>query len=216
MNRPIVFIPGLGADRRLFSLQKSVFKNGLTPQWLKPLPHELLSDYAKRWSKFLHLKPGVCLIGVSFGGMVALEMAKWVKPKAVILIGSCRSSKDVPFILRMAGSLPIWPWVGKGFTRIFPRVSGWFLGAETQEQSRLLIRMYLETPNDFLNWTVDAIRGWTGVPALRSKVYHIHGDKDHLIPVRNIRPNQMVQGGGHLINLTHSKQVNNFIKKCLK
>jgi hypothetical protein len=45
------------------------------------------------------------------------------------------------------------------------------------------------------------------------EIYHIHGEVDHLIPIQNIEPDRTIKGGGHLINLTHAQEVNEFIKK---
>jgi|SRR5579859_3100854 len=213
MKPPLVFIPGLGADGRLFYHQQKLFENSITPPWLPPQKNESLADYAHRWSTHLKLKPGCCLVGVSFGGMVALEMAHWVKPKAVLLIGSCRSPSSIPSALRTAGSIPRWPVLGKILAQIFPFGRGWFLGARTKDQQDLLMQMFLESPNRFLAWTVGAIRGWGGFKGDFTKIHHIHGDEDHLIPIKNVRPDQVVKGGGHTINLTHPRQVNEFIKK---
>jgi pimeloyl-ACP methyl ester carboxylesterase len=215
MATTLVFIPGLGADRRLFKYQKKNFKNSITPSWLLPKINESLSQYSRRWSSQLKLKSGCYLIGVSFGGMVALEMARWVKPKAVILIASCRDRSAVPWHLRMAGHITYWPIIAKILTRIFPSRSGRFLGAETKEQQDLLIRMLIETPDTFMRWTLHSIQCWNGVKGKEIKVYHIHGERDRLIPIRKVEPDRMVKGGGHLINLTHAKEVNVFIKEHL-
>ncbi len=210
MKSPLVLIPGLGADKRLFRHQKRAFKQALTPSWLLPQKYESLSHYAQRWSGHLKLKPGGYLIGVSFGGMLALEMAKWVKPKAVLLISSCRNPSAIPWYLRMSGHIPSWPLISKTLAKIFPKRSGRFLGSKTKRQQDLLIQMLLETPDSFLRWTLHAILGWEGFKSDRLRVHHIHGECDHLIPVRNVEPDQCIRGGGHLINLTHSKEVNEF------
>jgi pimeloyl-ACP methyl ester carboxylesterase len=212
----LVFIPGLGADSRLFLHQQKVFKNSLAPPWLPPRKGESLARYARCWAKDLKLKPGCGLVGVSFGGMVAQEMAQWVSPKAVILIGSRNSPTAIPFHLKWAGSLPTWPRLSKSLCRIFPNTSGYFLGAKTPSQRDLLIRMFLETPDNFAKWTVEAIREWEGREPEGKGVHHIHGEKDHLIPLKRVKPDRVVRGGGHLINLTHPKEVNGFIWECLE
>lgn len=215
MKKTLVFIPGLGADSRLFVHQQKAFKNSMFPPWLKPERGELLTHYARRWAKRLKLKPDCCLVGVSFGGMVAQEMARWVKPGAVLLIGSCRSPAHIPTYLKLAGSLPTWPGFSKKLCGIFPETSGYFLGAKNSAQRKLLIQMFLDTPNDFAKWTVNAIRTWDGCRANGTRIFHIHGEKDHLIPLRRVQPDQVILGGGHLINLTHPREVNEFIRKCI-
>ncbi|HEY5037494.1 MAG TPA: alpha/beta hydrolase [bacterium] len=215
MKTQLVFIPGLGADARLFHLQQKSFKKSIAPPWIIPQKDETLTQYARRWSKNLQLKRGSVLVGVSFGGMVALEMAKWVKPKAVLLVSSCRSPASVPLILRVAGSFPVWPHIGKILVKLLPFGRKWFLGARTKIEQNLLARMFLETPDSFLLWTVSAIRGWGGFKGGFANIHHIHGDNDHLIPIQNVRPDKVIKGGGHVINLTHSKEINDFINEYL-
>jgi len=213
MKSKLIFFPGLGADSRLFFNQKKVFKNSIVPPWLPPQRNETLSQYSRRWSKFLKLKKGCILVGVSFGGMVALEMAKWVKPKAVLLVGSCRTPVSVPLILRVMGSYPGWPIIAKSLAKTFPFGRGWFLGVEKRDQLDLLMDMFLKTPNSFLRWTVNAIRGWDGVELNVAPTYHIHGSRDRLIPCRNVKPDFVIEGGGHTIILTHPREIKEFIEK---
>jgi hypothetical protein len=33
-------------------------------------------------------------------------------------------------------------------------------------------------------------------------IYHVHGDRDRLIPVRRVNPDHVIAGAGHLLNLT--------------
>ena len=216
MKAPLVFLPGLGADSRLFIFQQKEFKNILAPAWIPPKKNESLSHYAKRWARILNLKKGCVLVGVSFGGMVALEMAEWVQPRAIFLIGSCRSQESVPFYLRTLGGLWIWPYLGKTLAKLFPFGRGWFLGVYEAEQKNLLMKMFRESPNTFLRWTTQAIREWGGYRYSFKNIYHIHGDRDRLIPIQNVSPDEVVKGGGHTIILTHPKEVNAFIKNWVK
>ena len=42
-------------------------------------------------------------------------------------------------------------------------------------------------------------------------ICHIHGDRDRLIPLHRVRPDHVVPGAGHLLNLTHGEAVNAFL-----
>ncbi len=208
-----VFIPGLGADSRLFEAQRKAFPNAVTPSWLTPLKDEPLAHYARRWAQHLKLKKGCILVGISFGGMVALEMAAWVRPKTVLLIGSCLHPSSVPWALRFLGSFQGWPHLAKALARLFPYGRGWFLGVNKGVQLDLLMNMFRESPDDFLTWTVNAIRGWKGFDGKFSPVWQIHGRRDRLIPFHNVKPDEVIGDGGHTIILTHPAEVNSFIGK---
>lgn len=45
-------------------------------------------------------------------------------------------------------------------------------------------------------------------------IYHVHGDRDRLIPVHRVAPDRVIAGAGHLLNLTHADAVNEFIARA--
>ncbi len=49
-------------------------------KWLTPFKNETLPDYAMRLSKQIDTTQPFALIGVSFGGMVCIEIAKKLNP----------------------------------------------------------------------------------------------------------------------------------------
>src|SRR4051812_19762115 len=100
----LILLPGLGADERMFAPQRATFPRLEVPRWLTPQPRESLPDYARRMAAGIDPSEPLFLGGSSFGGMVALEMARHVRPRAVFLIGSCRAATaSVPWMLRFAG-----------------------------------------------------------------------------------------------------------------
>ena len=96
-NQKIYLIGGLGVDERVFetmhfkNLEKKVVK------WIEPLPKETLTNYCKRLLPQLDT-PNPIIAGVSFGGMVAHEIATLIPIKQVILISSVRSYQEMPLL----------------------------------------------------------------------------------------------------------------------
>lgn len=73
----VYFISGLGADKRIFSkLTLSAEFDIIHIDWIVPFSKETLVSYAKRLSKVIDVNNPFALIGVSFGGMIAVEIAK--------------------------------------------------------------------------------------------------------------------------------------------
>ena len=80
---------GLGADERVFAFLKLNPPYELIPViWIKPLEGEVLEEYSKRISENIETKNPFGILGVSFGGVVAQEVSKIVKPKFTLLISS--------------------------------------------------------------------------------------------------------------------------------
>lgn len=83
------FISGLGANKRIFSkLKLNENINMIHIDWISPNKNESLASYAERLSKVIDLSQPFALVGVSFGGMIAVEMAKLLNPATTIIISS--------------------------------------------------------------------------------------------------------------------------------
>jgi pimeloyl-ACP methyl ester carboxylesterase len=105
---PLILLSGMAADERLFAPQRAAFPQLLVPAWIEPLPQESLRSYAGRLAR--RIDPGrPCVVGgVSFGGIVALEMAVHLQARACVLISSVRSPVEFPWwyrLLRPAAAL---------------------------------------------------------------------------------------------------------------
>src|SRR5262245_7658263 len=94
---PLLLLPGMAADARLFEHQLARFPTLRVPSWIDPGRRESLRAYAARFARVVD--PGVpCIVGgASFGGVVAQEMAKQLRAVACVLIGSIRSPAELPW-----------------------------------------------------------------------------------------------------------------------
>jgi pimeloyl-ACP methyl ester carboxylesterase len=211
----LVLLPGLGADERLFHPQRRLRASVEVIKWTDPRPPESFRDYAHRLAGTIRSPRPYWLVGVSLGGMIAMELARLVEPSGVVLVSSCRS----------CAALPWWGRAGRVIVRAVPAaVQKWAnlhvpgalraLGA-CQPCDRNLIRdMIRDTPAPFLQWGLAEALRWPGVGALNVPVYQVHGACDRTIPCPTCA-DEVIPGGGHLINLTHADIVNGFIERAL-
>jgi esterase/lipase len=73
-------ISGLGADERVFDYL-DVKAHTSVIKWLEPEYKESLEDYTQRLSFRINQTEEFGIIGVSFGGIVAIELSNICKPK---------------------------------------------------------------------------------------------------------------------------------------
>src|SRR5215217_5505032 len=100
-SAPLILIPGMGADERLFVPQRDAFPNLVVPKWITPAPNDSIQSYAKRLAEKVDPKRP-CFVGeASFGGFVAMEMARHLQKIGVFLIGSLRGPEELPPKFRM-------------------------------------------------------------------------------------------------------------------
>ena len=210
--KKVYFLSGLGADKRAFSVLDLSFCEPVFIEWIKPLAKESLTNYAARLRKQIPEEHPV-VVGVSFGGMLASEMAKSDPLMKAIIIASNKSASEFPYYLRIGKYFPVYKWIpgklirsGRGLT--------WVLGVKDKSQQKLLSDIAADIDPSFLKWSIDAILHWQekNVPV---NVTHIHGTNDKLLPFRYVKADYKIQGGTHLISINKPKEISSLLQKLV-
>ena len=207
--KTIFLLSGLGADKRIFDrLDLSGYEVHYI-DWIKPLPDDTMKSYAQRLSSQIK-SPQPILIGVSFGGMVAQEIAAQVATEKVILISSARDSNDIPFYFRMLRYLPVHRWIPIQWMKKGNALQDWIFGITQKEDKKLLRSILSATDPHFLRWAIHQIITWNA-RTRQVSIAQIHGDTDRLLPFR--QTDFSVPDGGHLIVHTHAPIVSQWIRE---
>ncbi len=199
--------------------QREAFPQLIVPPRIPPRRNESLPDYAARMAETITPSRDRPLVlgGVSFGGMLAYEMARHLRPDVVVLIASCRKQESLSPVYRAGRRLvpwiPFWVWSVAKLDLISGVVVRMRLGVAASQRD-LAIRMFRDADSRYMHWTLQAILNWDPQPLLGVRVLQIHGGRDSLIPARRVEADQIIPDGGHMINVTHADQVNLFITKA--
>lgn len=216
----LVLLPGLGADSRLFQPQRAAFPDLFAPEWLLPRDGEALRGYAARWAEVIRTRvPAdrpLVLGGVSFGGMIASEMAAILQPLRLVLIGSALSPAEIaPSLKGVAVAGRFVPnSVGersKKMGKLFIRQ----LGPMRRADREFLESMIDAVPFSFIKWAGRAIFSWPGCQPT-CPIIRIHGDRDRIIPLREQDVRHVVRGGGHVPSVSHADEVNELLKLTVR
>ena len=208
------FISGLGADRRVF--YKIQLPSGYQPvhlEWISPLPNENFSDYAKRFSQLIQPDEDFILIGLSFGGILASEIAKITNPKKLIIISSLSSYKELPWYFKLVGKLGLQKIISPSLYKQATIINR-FMGAGNKEMKSIVYDYVRKTDSEFIRWSLNAILNWSQLDKLPNLI-HIHGSNDHLLPLRFVHADYIVLNGGHLMVMNKAKEVNGILKEIL-
>jgi pimeloyl-ACP methyl ester carboxylesterase len=215
----LILLPGLGADHRLLQPQREAFPQLIVPPWIPPRKNESLPQYAARMAETVAPSRDAPLVlgGVSFGGMLACEMARWLKPDAVVLIASCRTRKGLrPICAPGRWLLPLIPVQAWSVAKLLSGPVMRLKHRRSAAKRNLLTSMFKESDSTFMHWTLQAILNWEPTPLAGVPVLQIHGRRDALIPARRVDADAWIPDGGHLINVTHAKEVNAFLRQALR
>jgi pimeloyl-ACP methyl ester carboxylesterase len=202
----IYFISGLGADKRVFSrLQLPSHCEPVYLDWITPLPKESLSSYAKRFASSINPNEDFSLVGLSFGGMLATEIAKFLSPKKIIIVSSIACSKELPWYFRVAGKIGLHKIIPVSFFKHATIANRW-MSAEDKETKQMIFDFVKNTDPNFIRWSLRAILGWRHNERLPGLV-HIHGSRDHLLPCRYTKADHIIEKGGHLMLINKPAEV---------
>jgi pimeloyl-ACP methyl ester carboxylesterase len=211
----VYFLSGLGADERIFAKLK------LDPQlnvkyikWIRPKKKESIRHYAGRLLPQIDTSEPFQLVGLSFGGVIASEIATITCPQQVTLISSMSTGVPlakfyqvmIKFLLLSPLSAPLLKWPNKITYRYF--------GADSPELKKLLKNILHDTDSKFLKWALTRMSGWDRKEPVEN-LYHIHGTADKLIPVLIVKPDIIIEGGGHLMVYAQAEQVSKILNDRL-
>ncbi len=209
----IYCISGLGADDKAFgklAIEGYTLKH---LQWITPHKKESLPSYASRLAAPI-TEPHPILLGLSFGGMMAIEIAKQLPVQKVILISTVKTYTEIPQWMRWAGTLKLNRIIPVQMSRLTEKANDRRMGIKTAEEKKFVEYYRKHADLQQVTWAVDQIVNWrnTWVPQV---VYHIHGDKDRMFPLKNTQPTHIIKDGTHIMILNRAKEVSLCIEEIL-
>lgn len=214
-EKDIYFISGLGADERVFRDLKFEGYRPVHIRWLEPERGESISNYAHRLTKQIQSDQPI-LVGLSFGGLIAVEMAKQMNVEQVILLSSAKTTAEIPFYYKIFRWFPL--------HRVFPFktllwalywFADWVFSAETLEEQKLLKAILLDTDPHFLKWALHRVVVWQN-HTVPDSLHHIHGLRDRIFPMRCINPDIAIEQAGHLMVLNRASRVSDLITQIIE
>jgi len=214
LTKELYIFSGLGADERVF--QRLDFSDFTTTfiKWIVPQDNETIENYAKRLlDQITTTKP--TLIGLSFGGLIAVEVAKQIDTEKVILIASAKTKKEIPFYYRLAGQLGLHKFLPIRLLKSSNFITNWFFGTSSTFDKQLLKQILIDTDPTFLKWAIDKLAKWTNVTYTKS-IFHIHGTSDKILPLAFVNSNVKIINGGHLMTLNKAEELNKILLQQLK
>src|ERR1051325_170514 len=209
MSSIIYCISGMGADERVFNnLELSNHQLKYIP-WIQPLKNEGIQEYAKRMSLAI-TDPNPVILGVSFGGIMAIEIAKQRNFKNIIIISSVKSKNEIPGWMKATGSWKL----DKIFPlKPFPLINSFLndrLGVSNEEEKKLVDDYRGKTDPVYLNWAVHQVLNWQN-EFLPNNLLHIQGSNDKIFPVKHVNATYVINGGTHLMIYNRAAEISKII-----
>ena len=203
----LYFFSGLGADKRVFKkLRLPEHAEIRHVEWIQPEPEELLENYVRRLAAVITTDKPFCLIGLSFGGIIATEISKFLYPAKTILISSVSSKHELPFYFTFLKYLKLHLLLSEKRLKKKNKLFYWMMGASNLREKALLNQIVKATDIVFFKWAINCILNWEQKYPLKN-TFQIHGTKDFIFPVHNIKQAHKINHGGHLMVYKQADEV---------
>lgn len=208
----VYIISGLGVDERVFRL---INFGTLKPEfinWIPPNPKESIQQYANRLSQKITCDQPI-IIGLSFGGMIAVEIAKIITTQKVILLASSKTRKELPWYWLLAGKLRLNRLLPSKLLKSPHFFTYWLFGIQTDQEQELLKNILNDTDTSFLKWAIHEIVNWQHQENVSENMVHIHGSKDRILPLKYVKADYIIEEAGHFMTITHAKAIEVLIRQ---
>jgi pimeloyl-ACP methyl ester carboxylesterase len=204
----------MGGDERAFQYLQLGDVERLYINWIEPQDDETLRDYALRLVAEVDIRPDDVIAGLSMGGMVAQEVAATYPVSKVILISSLRSGETLQPLFTAAQKLKLMKLVQKDLLKSTIVKGAKLFLPLNDKRLQVIIDMLDEFSGHYYKWAMNAVLLWQGANA-QCPVYHVHGSKDELFPLAQVKEAEIIEGGSHLMIVTRPKEVSKVIREFL-
>jgi pimeloyl-ACP methyl ester carboxylesterase len=212
----IYLFPGQGSDKRIFDSisLKSAYKLKII-EYGTPEKKMTLNSFASSLSSQIDTTENFVLIGVSLGGMICVELSEILNPKKTILISSAKNRQELPFRYRFQKAIPLYKLIPKRVILAGAKILQPIVEPD-RNNSKMIFKNMLAAKNAlYMKRTVGLIINWERKENSK-EIFHIHGNYDHTLPIRKIKtPTITVNKGSHMMCLTKSKEISNYINLLL-
>lgn len=208
-------ISGLGADETVFKFL--IFPKNVSPVFLNWLPvhnGESLEVYAKRMNEGIDSNEPFLLLGLSMGGMIAVEIAKINPPTKLILISSITTVSELPKLYKLAGKYGLNSFLSPKILKNISVLKKWFAFYKPVHRD-LLIAAIRNADDGFIRWSIQAITQWKNLERPTSYI-HLHGTKDNVLPASLTQPTHLINNGRHFMIVENAEEISHILAEELK
>jgi len=210
----VYFMPGMSANSLIFErikLPRGFISHFL--EWIPPKKDEKITNYSKRLSRLIvHENP--ILIGVSFGGLIVQELSKIINTRKVFIISSIKTNKESSVSMKFAKKTKSYKLLPVSWLDDFENLIAFVFGPRIKRRVDLYRKYLSVRDKNYLEWSISTIVNWKQEKPIKN-VVHIHGTRDLIFPIINLKNYIPLEKGDHAIILKRADWLNKFFEKNL-
>jgi len=205
-------ISGLGADKRVFDYL-DIEHELIAVDWIVPEKKEDIKTYSKRLINEYKINKEIefGLLGVSFGGLVAIEMSKILNPKFTLLISSVETRNELSWIVRLVGKLKLIELLPKNVFNPPKFIAHYMFGTK---RKKLLNSILDDADEMFTKWAVRELLNWKNESKIVNLI-KIGGTNDKMLPPKGDHV-ILVEKGEHFMIVDKGVEISDIINREVK
>ena len=145
---------------------------------------------------------------------MAMEMREMMPVDKTIIISSVKTRTEMPAALELVrvtnlnNIVPL--WLAKKIATHGPVL----MGIRSRNTQPLLLQMLADVDDDFLRWGMQAALDWQRKTYDSKNLIHIHGTKDLVFPLRNIRQcHYTIKDGTHGMIMGKPREISEILRR---
>lgn len=213
---PVYCFPGQGSDRHIFD--SLVLDSGYEVKVIEyGAPEKGLSmeAFARKLSDRINTTHDFILLGVSLGGMICVELTEILNPKKTIIISSAKNRNELPFRYKFQRVVPLYELFGGRSLLAGAKMLQPVVEPDRNKNKETFKGMLSAKDPVYMKRTIALIVTWKRTSNTK-KVYHIHGTRDHTIPLRNLsHPDYVIPHGSHMMTLTRPRVISTLVQQIV-
>ena len=184
-------------------------------KWLKNKEEESLNEYSRRIIGKYKIQKDDIVAGLSFGGIIAQEIARILNQSKVILISSFRDKSDLRYIYRIGLKSNLYKLAPSFRVPVIDEFVANYLNSENEESKPIIKQMLDETDYQLLKWSLEKIAEIPSNPNDEFIKYNIIGNNDMILKTWKNEYTSIIDGGSHFMVYEKSEEVTSTIREIL-
>jgi len=172
--------------------------------WVDFEADRTIQDYAERIKSLVDDPENCDVLGVSFGGIVAQELARLINAERCYIVSSLCDPGELNTSHKILATLPSAIY-DKVFASSEKALSGIDKVGVPLNTSRL--KKLIGEDGDWYRWATTAVSRWDPSPKGSVSYIRIHGDSDDTFKRGHIYSDHVIQGATHVLALTHADEL---------
>ena len=184
-------------------------------KWLDNQDNESIQAYANRLIETYRINKDDTIAGLSFGGLLAQEIARILNHNIVILISSFRDTHDLRPLYQIGLKSGLYRLAPNFRVPIIDEIIAYNLNSQNQESKPILREMLEQTNYELLKWSLQKIAELPLKSHEGFIAHNIIGNNDKILRTWKNEYTTIIQGGSHFMVYEKANEVTEVIRKII-